>query len=65
MRERMSIACNEEKHHKKKEKEGKGKAKDTNSEQKVTFVTSFAQIVDGKKVCWVCSGDHLANVFPH
>ena len=37
MHERMSIACNEEKHQKKKEKEGKEKAKDTNSEQKITF----------------------------
>ena len=36
MRERMSIACSEEKYQKKKnkEKEGKEKAKDTNSEQR-------------------------------
>ena len=31
MRETMAIASNEEKHQKKKEKEGKEKAKDTNS----------------------------------
>ena len=49
MRERMSIACNEEKHQKKKEKEGKDKAKHTNSEQKVTFATSFAQVAKEKR----------------
>ena len=27
--------------------------------------SSFAQVVQGKKVCWVCGGDHLANVCPH
>ena len=43
MRKRMSIACNEEKLQKKREKEGKEKAKDTNSEQKITFASSFAQ----------------------
>ena len=48
MRERMSIACNEEKHQK-KEKEGKEKAKDTNSEQKITFASSFAQVAKWKR----------------
>ena len=63
MHERVSIACNEEKYQKKKnkEKEGKEKAKDINSEQKVAFAASFAQVASGKKVCWVCGGDHMAN----
>ena len=63
----MSIACNEEKHQKKKNKEkgGKEKVKDTNSEQKVAFASSFAQVANGKKVCWVCGGDHMANKCPH
>ena len=63
MRERMSIACNEEKYQKKKnkEKEGKEKAKDTNSEQKVAFASSFAQIASGKKVYWVCGLDHMSS----
>ena len=67
MRERMSIACNEEKYQKikNKEKEGKEKAKDTKSEQKVAFASSFAQIADGKKVYWVCGRDHIANKCPH
>ena len=66
MRERMSIACNEEKHMKKKnkEKEGKEKAKNSNSNESVTYASSFAQVAQGKKVCWVCGGDHLANVCP-
>ena len=65
MHERMSIACNEEKHQKKKDKEGEEKAKDTNSDQKVAFASSFAQIADRKNVCWVYGGNHLANACPH
>ena len=67
MRERMSIACNEDKFLKKKnkDKDNKDKGKDTNSNENVTYASSFAQVVQGKKVCWVCGGDHLANVCPH
>ena len=67
MRERMSIACNEDKFLKKKnkDKDNKDKGKDTNSNENVTYASSFAQVAQGKKVCWVCGGDHLANVCPH
>ena len=67
MRERMSIACNEDKFMKKKDKEkdSKDKHKDVSSNDNVTYATSFAQVAQGKKVCWVCGGDHLANVCPH
>ena len=65
MRERMSIACNEDKFLKKKnkEKDNKDKGKDANSSDNVAYASSFAQVAQGKKVCWVCGGDHLANVF--
>ena len=67
MRERMSIACNEEKFLKKKnnDKNNKDKGKDTSSNSNVVYASSFAQVAQGKKVCWVCGGDHLANVCPH
>ena len=31
----------------------------------MTYATSFAQVAQGKKVCWFCGGDHQANVCPH
>ena len=31
----------------------------------MAYASSFAQVAQGKKVCWVCGGDHLANVCPH
>ena len=67
MRERMSIACNEDKFMKKrnKEKENKDKNKDGGSNDNVAYASSFAQVAQGKKVCWVCGGEHLANVCPH
>ena len=45
MRERMSIACNEEKFMKKKneEKDSKDKSKDASSSDNVTYASSFAQ----------------------
>ena len=63
----MSIACNEEKFLKKKnnDKNNKDKGKDTSSNDNVAYASSFAQVAQGKKVCWVCGGDHLANVCPH
>ena len=67
MRERMSIACNEDKFSKKKsnDKNNKDKGKDTGSNDNVAHASSFAQVAQGKKVCWVCGGYHLANVCPH
>ena len=67
MRERMSIACNEDRFMKKKnkEKENKDKSKDGGSNDNVAYASSFAQVAQGKKVCWVCGGDHLANVCPY
>ena len=55
MRERMSMACNENKFLKKKnkDKDNKDKGKDTNSNENVTYASSFAQVAQGKKVCWV------------
>ena len=52
MRERMSIACNEDKFLKKKnkDKDNKDKGKDTNSNENVTYASSFAQVAQGKKV---------------
>ena len=46
MRERMSIACNEDKFLKKKnkDKDNKDKGKDTNSNENVTYASSFAQV---------------------
>ena len=29
------------------------------------YTSSFAQVTQGKKMCWICGGDHLANVCPH
>ena len=67
MRERMSLACNEDKFMRKKnkEKDSKDKSKDVSSNDNVAYDSSFAQVAQGKKVCWVCGGDHLANVCPH
>ena len=67
MQERMSIACNEENFLKKKsnDKNNKDKGKDTGLNDNVTYASSFVQVAQGKKVCWVCGGDHLANVFVH
>ena len=67
MRERMSIACHEDKfiRKKNKEKDSKDKTKDASSNDNVTYASSFAQVSQGKKVCWVCGGDHRANVCPH
>ena len=28
----------------------------------MTYASNFAQVAQGKKVCWVCGKDHLANV---
>ena len=52
MRERMSIACNEDKFVKKKnkEKDSKDKSKDASSRDNVTYASSFAQVAQGKKV---------------
>ena len=50
---------------KNKEKDNKDKGKDANSSDNVAYESSFAQVTQGKKVCWVCGGDHLANVCPH
>ena len=67
MHERMSIACNEDRFMKKKnkEKDNKDTGKDASSSYNVAYASSFAQVAQGKKVCWVCGGDHLANVCPH
>ena len=35
------------------------------SNDNVAYASSFAQVAQGKKVCWVCGGDHLANVCPY
>ena len=50
---------------KNKEKENKDKSKDGGSNENVAYASSFAQVAQGKKVCWVCGGDHLANVCPY
>ena len=67
MRERMSLACNEDKFMRKKnkEKDSKDENKVASSNDNVTYASSFAQVAQGKKVCWVCVGDHLVNVCPH
>ena len=67
MLERMSLACIEDKFMRKKnkEKDRKDKHKDVSSNDNVAYATSFAQVAQGKKVCWVCGGDHLANVCPY
>ena len=53
MRERMSIACNEDRFMKKKnkEKDNKDKGKDASSSDNVAYASSFAQVAQGKKVC--------------
>ena len=45
-----------------------GKEKDKNSDkekskttEKVEFATSFAQIAQGKKTCFICGGPHFKN----
>ena len=35
------------------------------SSDNVVYASSFAQVAQGKKVCWVSGGDHLANVCPY
>ena len=56
MRERMLLACNEDKFMRKKnkEKDSKDKHKDVSPGDNVAYASSFAQVAQGKKVCWVC-----------
>ena len=51
----MSIACNEEKFLKKKnnDKNNKDKGKDTSSNDNVAYVSSFAQVAQGKHAGFV------------
>ena len=66
MRERMSIACNEDRFMKKKnkEKENKDKSKDGGSNDNVAYASSFAQDAQGKKsvlgLWWRSSGQCLS-----
>ena len=62
MRERMSIACNEDKFMKKKNKENdsKDKSKDASSSENVIYASSFAQVSQERR----CAGFVVEIIWP-